>query len=90
MPVDQLNLQASYADKSYMREYLSFHLLAEAGNPYSKFFPVRMYQNGQFFGLYSFYEDVDDDYLTRNGLDTESEPYTRPLLIADITHSPAS
>jgi lysophospholipase L1-like esterase len=72
IPVDNFNLQASYSDKSYMREYLSWHLFEDVGHPYSQFFPVRLYQNGQFFGLYFYYEDLDKNYLTRNGLDADT------------------
>ena len=71
IPVDQFNLHGSFTDKSYSREYLSYQLLTDIGNAYSEHFPVRLYKNGEFFGLYSFFEDIDDDYLTRNGLDTE-------------------
>jgi spore coat protein CotH len=72
IPVDQFNLHGCFTDKSYTREYLSYHLLADIGSPYSQYFPVRLYKNGQFFGLYFLFEDIDDDYLTRNGLDTEN------------------
>ncbi len=72
IPVDNFNLQASYTDKSYVREYLSYHLFEDIGHPTSQFFPVRLYQNEQFFGLYMYFEDLDKNYLTRNGLDADT------------------
>ncbi|MGA2092466.1 MAG: CotH kinase family protein, partial [Sedimentisphaerales bacterium] len=40
--------------------------------PSSQFAPVRMYQNGQFFGLYFYYEAVDKSFIERNGLDADT------------------
>ena len=71
-PVDQFNMQASYSDKTYMRESLSYEMLGDFGSPASLIFHVRLYQNGQFFGLYSYCEHPDDDYLERQGLDVEA------------------
>jgi len=72
LPVDNFNMQAGYTDKSYMREYLSYHLFEDIGHPTSQFFPVRMYQNGQFFGLYMYFEHPEKTYLERNGLDADA------------------
>lgn len=68
IPVDQFNLQGSYSDKSYVREILSYETFRDAGHPSNQYFPVRLHQNGTFYGLYSFLESMDDDYITRNGL----------------------
>ena len=48
------------------------NLFKDIGQPYCQYFPVRLYQNGQFFGLYSYCEDLDKNYLTRNGLDADT------------------
>jgi spore coat protein CotH len=72
LPVDNFNFQASYSDKSYTRENLSWQLFKDVGEPYCQWAPVRMYQNGQFFGLYSYYEALDKTFLERNGLDADT------------------
>lgn len=66
-PLDQFNLQSSYADKSYMRDLLGYETLKAAGMPYNSAFHVRVQQNGQFFGLYTFVQDMDGEYLDQNG-----------------------
>ncbi|MBN2020096.1 MAG: lamin tail domain-containing protein, partial [Sedimentisphaerales bacterium] len=72
IPVDQFNMQSFYADKSFMRELLSYQTLGDFGSPSSYFFHTCLYQNGQFFGLYGYFEHPDDDYFTRFGLDVET------------------
>ncbi len=70
-PVGGFNLQSSYADKSYVRETLSYETFRDAGSPSHVASPVTVWQNGQFFGLYTYLEDADAAYLARNGLDPE-------------------
>jgi|GEM_PF-5880009 len=74
-PVNGFNLQSSYADKSYVREILSYETFGDGGCPSHRIVPVVVYQNGQFFGLYNFLEDMDSVYLERNGLDPEGGFY---------------
>ena len=74
-PVDRFNLQGSYADKSYLREALSFETLRDAGVPSLQTFHVRVQQNFAFFGLYLFMEQPDDDWLARNELDDQASRY---------------
>ena len=74
-PVDRFNLQGSYADKSFVREALSFETLRDAGVASLEAFHVRVQQNGSFFGLYLFMEQPDDDWLARHGLDDQASRY---------------
>ncbi len=74
-PVDNFDLESSYGDKSYLRELLSYRTLKEAGHPSNQSFPVRLQQNGQFYGLYGFLEDPDRDWVERNGLDPDGARY---------------
>ena len=74
-PVDQFNLQASYADKSYLREVLAYETFREAGTPSNLAFHVRVQLNGEFFGLYTFLDAPDDDYLDRQGIDRSGAWY---------------
>lgn len=74
-PVDEFNLQSSYADKSYMREVLSYETFRDAGAPSHLAHPVAVYQNGVFFGLYIFVEEKDGQQLDRNGIDGDGGIY---------------
>lgn len=74
-PVDQFNLQSSYADKSYLRDVLAYDTLREAGLPYNVAFHVRVQQNGEFYGLYTWVEDMDGEWLERNGLSKDDAWY---------------
>jgi hypothetical protein len=74
-PVGGFNLQSSYADKSYLREILSYETFRDAGSPSHIIVPVAVYQNGQFFGLYNYLEDKNASYLERNGLDPDGGFY---------------
>jgi hypothetical protein len=74
-PVNGFNLQSSWADKSYLREILSYETFRDAGSPSHHILPVTVYQNGQFFGLYSYLEDANPDQLQRNGLDPDGALY---------------
>ncbi|MBN1788193.1 MAG: CotH kinase family protein [Sedimentisphaerales bacterium] len=71
IPVDQFDMQASYADKTYMHEYLSSIVLGTSGSPYCRTFHTRLFQNGEFFGLYINMEHPDDDYFERHELDED-------------------
>ena len=72
IPADQFNLQSSWTDKSHLREHLSYRLLEDVGHPSCLTSEVRVQQNGQFYGLYTYYEQPDDDFLERNGLDRDA------------------
>ena len=73
--VDTFNLQASYADKSYTREYLGWTTWGEIGGLTERIFPIRLEQNGQFFGLYMFLEAPDSDWVVRSRLDPNGARY---------------
>lgn len=75
MPVNGFNLESSYSDKSYVREILSYETFRDAMAPSHIIFPVTVYQNGAFFGLYNCLEDKDRNYLQRNGLDQDGGFY---------------
>ena len=79
--VTEINLQSHFMEvggspnTSYMREVLGFAFMQEVGVAASNAFHVHIQQNGGFFGLYSIVEQVDDDFLDRNGFDTEGVLY---------------
>ena len=73
--VDTFNLQSNYADKSYVREILAWGSFVEAGVPAGKAFAMRVEQNGQFFGLFTFLEAPDSDFIVRQRLDINGARY---------------
>ena len=73
--VDTFDLQSNYADKSYLREILSWRMMDAAGLPAGHIFPVHVEQNGDYFGLYSFLEAPDSDFVERSKLDPEGARY---------------
>ncbi len=74
-PVDRFNLQGSYGDKTYLREILAYESFQAAGVASNQVFHVRLQQNGQFYGLYVFLEQPDDDWFARHGLDENGAHY---------------
>ena len=64
-PVDQFSLQSNYSDKTYVREILAWESFRDGGAPYHQAFPARIHKNGQFFGLYTYLEAPDADWVKR-------------------------
>ncbi len=75
LPVQEIDMQGCYADKSYMREMLSYETYRDAGSPSRLINPVALFQNGAYYGLYLTMEPMEKEYLTRNGLDEEGAWY---------------
>jgi hypothetical protein len=76
--VEEFNLQSHFREigpVSYMRENLGFAWLNEAGVDAPHTFHLHLRQNGTFYGLYSFVEQVDDTFLMRTGNDDDSVMY---------------
>lgn len=63
--LDTLVLNASYADPSYMREYLTYAASTYLGaiTPYLSY--TKLSINGEFFGLYLAIEAYDDSFVER-------------------------
>jgi hypothetical protein len=68
-PVEEINLNSAYSDKAYIRQTLAFETYRDIGSPYSISFPMRVQQNGAFYGVHIFVEQPDERYLERQGLD---------------------
>ncbi|MFI4860436.1 MAG: CotH kinase family protein, partial [Phycisphaerales bacterium JB063] len=79
--VKEINLQSHFLEvggsphTSYMREVLGFAFMQEVGVAASNAFHIHIEQNGGFFGLYSFVEQVDETFLERNGFDPDGILY---------------
>ncbi|MFT7641368.1 MAG: hypothetical protein ACI9G1_003115, partial [Pirellulaceae bacterium] len=67
--VEELNLNTTYTDKSYVRSTLAYEDFHAAGVVYSEAFPLRVQQNNAFYSVAIFTEQPDTDYLARNNLD---------------------
>ena len=76
--VEEFNLQSHFFEigsQTYMREDLGSKVLLEAGVPTPIVFPLDLWMNGKFYGLYSFVEQIDDTFLKRNDLNTSGPLY---------------
>ena len=76
--VEEFNLQSHYFElgsQTYMREDLGSQVLLEAGVPTPIVFPLDLWMNGKFYGLYSFVEQIDDTFLKRNDMNTSGPLY---------------
>ena len=73
--VDEFNLDSTWGDASYLREYLAHHVYEAIGAYYSVTFPLRTHQNGTFYGVDTFIEQVDETCLERQGLDDDGALY---------------
>jgi hypothetical protein len=72
---DDINLMTTYPDKAQMRNVLAYDTYRDADCPYHWVFPVRVQQNGAFWGTAHAMENGDEDWLIRMGLNTEGALY---------------
>ena len=72
---DDINLMTTYPDKAQMRNMLAYEIYRDAGCPYHWVFPVRVQQNGAFWGTAHVMENGDEDWLIRMGLNAEGALY---------------
>ncbi len=72
--VEEINVNSHYRD-SYVRENAIFAFLNEAGAlaPETRYLWIK--RNGSDLGLFSFVEQVDEDFLTRRGIDATGSMY---------------
>ena len=73
--VSEINVNSTFQDKAYIRPQLSYESYTAAGVAASHADTWRVQQNGAFFSVASFVEQVDDDLLDRRGLDREGALY---------------
>ena len=72
---DDINLMTTYPDKAQMRNILAYETYRDADCPYHWVFPVRVQQNGAFWGTAHVMENGDEDWLIRMGLNAEGALY---------------
>lgn len=68
-PVEELNLNTTYGDKSFVRQTLSADVFRDAGAQEFIADPVHLRQNGRFHSVAIAVEQPDSRYLARHGLD---------------------
>ncbi len=73
--VEEINVNTTYTDKSFIRTQLAYETIEESGSPGCRAFNVRMQRNNAFFSVAIFSEQVDEDFLSRQGLDPEGALY---------------
>lgn len=72
---DDINLMTTYPDKAQMRNILAYETYRDADCAYHWVIPVRVQQNGQFWGTAHLMENGDADWLVRMGLNSQGALY---------------
>ena len=73
--VSEINLNATYQDKAYVRTVLAWETYRQSGVPGADAFNVRVQQNGLFFSVAVLVEQIDGTFLQRRGLDPNGALY---------------
>jgi parallel beta-helix repeat protein len=71
----ELNFNAEWEDKSYMRAFVSSRVFKNAGQRCFDTDYARLYLNGEFLGLYCYVENVDEQFLEANNYDPNGNLY---------------
>jgi hypothetical protein len=62
---EEFNLNTTYTDKAYVRQPLTYEVYDHAGSPGPECFLMRVQQNGSFFSVAAYTEQVDKRLLRR-------------------------
>ncbi len=73
--VDEINLNTTYTDKSYLRTVLTYEHQRDAGMPSPESFLVHLRQNGEFWNVAILVEQPDRDFLRRWNFDPNGALY---------------
>jgi len=76
--VEEFNLQSHFFElgsQTYSREDIAAQVIRESGVPTPIVFPLDLWLNGKYYGLYSFVEQIDDQFLKRNHYSTAGPLY---------------
>jgi len=84
---DDINLMTTYPDKAQMRNILAYETYRDADCPYHWVFPVRVQQNGEFWGTAHVMENGDEDWLIRMGLNTDGALYKMYNTFSSSSHA---
>jgi len=84
---DDINLMTTYPDKAQMRNILAYETYRDAGCAYHWVFPVRVQQNGAFWGTAHVMENGDEDWLIRMGLNADGALYKMYNTFTSSSHA---
>jgi len=84
---DDINLMTTYPDKAQMRNILAYETYRDADCAYHWVFPVRVQQNGAFWGTAHVMENGDEDWLIRMGLNAEGALYKMYNMFNSASHA---
>jgi len=73
--VDEINLNETGGDPTYIRQVLGWETYVNAGQPGSLSFPMHVRRNGRFHAVRIFIEQPDRDLLRRNNMDPDGALY---------------
>ena len=73
--MEEINLNTTWSDKSYLRQQLCWEIYAASGTPTSMSAMIHVRQNGDFKSLLNFIEQPDDEMLERLGYDPNGALY---------------
>ena len=73
--VDEININTTFTDKSYVRAILAYETHRDAGTPAAETFAIRMEQNGSFFSVAHIVEQPQKALLRRHDLDDDGTLY---------------
>ncbi|MFH0879375.1 MAG: lamin tail domain-containing protein [Lentisphaerota bacterium] len=82
---EEINLNSSQADKSFLRPILANETYRDGGAPWSETFPIRIQQNAAFYSVAHFVEQVDERYLEHRGMDPNGALYKMFNLLTNAT-----
>lgn len=69
------NLNAEYSDKTAIRQFISSKLMQKSGQICFNSELVKVYLNGEYFGIYLKVENIDENFLKRNNLSKKNNLY---------------
>ncbi len=72
---DDINMLTTYPDKAHMRNVLAYGTYRDAGSAHHWVIPVRVQQNGAFWGTAHLVENGDEDWLVRMGINSQGSLY---------------
>jgi len=84
---DDINLMTTYPDKAQMRNILAYETYRDADCAYHWVFPVRVQQNGAFWGTAHVMENGDEDWLIRMGSNAEGALYKMYNMFNSASHA---
>ena len=76
--VEEINLQSLMGElpiRTYMRNPLAYQLFRDTGHAAPESFYIHVRQNGEFYGLAAFEEQIDRTFLEKHGFDPEGALY---------------